>query len=139
MVNNVKVYGHNAAPFQNEVTEMNRKFKMVVHHINQLKEETAAREALLLKDAQGVFDVGHVTSTWLLYSLPEGNTARSGYHCAQMFLLRGNIFKLTRFRMMTRADTVCEIVNTELLPSGMWLKTACAILSVSGRFPFGKE
>ena len=40
--------------FQNEVTEMNRKFKMVVHQIDQLKEETAARDTQLLKDQHGM-------------------------------------------------------------------------------------
>ncbi|XP_043203912.1 cilia- and flagella-associated protein 58-like [Amphibalanus amphitrite] len=44
------LYSKNLIESQNEVTEMNRKFKMVVHQINQLKEETAARETLLLKD-----------------------------------------------------------------------------------------
>ena len=57
------IYERNAVPFQNEVTEMNRKFKMVVHHINQLKEETTAREALLLKDAHGRFEIGYVMAT----------------------------------------------------------------------------
>ncbi|XP_037068879.1 cilia- and flagella-associated protein 58-like [Pollicipes pollicipes] len=51
------LYSKNLIESQNEVSEMKRKFKIIMHQIDQLKEETAAREMLLSKEQLALLQV----------------------------------------------------------------------------------